>query len=62
MLKKGFVLVTSLIVISSVAVLVLMQATYLQALERKLTGYYKIIQQYNNTKSERAYQDWVSRQ
>lgn len=59
--RKGFILVTSLLILLLVSFLAFNQFAYLQAIGRQLNGYYKFVQAQNSQKSELAYQQWLSK-
>lgn len=59
--RKGFILVTSLLILLLVSFLAFDQFVYLQAIGRQLNGYYKFVQAQNAQKSELAYQQWLSK-
>ena len=60
MLKKGFILVTTLLVVSIIVVLVFSELTYLQVINGQVKVYYATVKKYNAQKSELAYQQWLA--
>jgi len=60
MFRKGFILVTVLLVLSLVVFLAFNQLLYLQTIDKKNRDYQRTIQIYNQTKSQLAYQKWLS--
>lgn len=59
MLKRGFILVTVLLIISIMGVLAFSELIYLQVINGQVTAYYAMVKKYNAQKSELAYQQWL---
>jgi hypothetical protein len=61
MFKRGFILVTVLLMISIMSVLAFSELTYLQVINGQVKAYYTMVKKYNAQKSELAYQQWLAK-